>query len=54
MNHSIKTATFQKSDTELVKQIEAYQHKKGQNSFIAAIRKLCSIALEFEKINNEK
>lgn len=38
---ALKTATFTKSDSELVKLIEEYQRKNELNSFISAIRKLC-------------
>ncbi len=43
-----KLVTFGPRDDELVKQINAYQKKKNLPSFIAAIRELCDIALNFE------
>jgi predicted component of type VI protein secretion system len=49
-----KTATFNKKDEELVKAIEDYQHRKQLASFIDAVRKLCSNALEIEKIQAKK
>ena len=50
---ALKTATFTKSDSELVKLIEEYQRKNELNSF-SAIRKLCKMALTIEKMHNEK
>lgn len=45
-----KTASFTIRDKELVQEIEKYQHRNEMNSFIDAVRKLCTDALEIEKI----
>lgn len=54
MSNVIKTASFNKSDLELVKQIEVYQHKKQYDHFIDAVRKLCETSLKIQEINNTK
>ena len=39
-------------DRELIKKITDYQKAHGLPSFIAAVRKLCSDAIEIEKIRH--
>ena len=49
-----KGLTFGKNDKELIENIIIYQHKNQLPSFIAAVRKLCKIALEIEKIHEKE
>lgn len=48
-----KGITFGKNDRELVDSIIEYQHKNRLPSFVEAVRKLCKIALEIEKIRRD-
>ena len=48
----VKTVKFNESDGELIRKIIEYQKAHGLSSFIAAVRKLCSDALEIEKIRH--
>lgn len=50
----MKTARFTEKDTELIKQIEEYQHEHKMKSFIDAVRKLCSDAIKIEEIQSKK
>ena len=45
-----KQVMFTDTDRDLVEQIIAYQKANGYPSFIAALRKLCSDALQLKKI----
>ncbi len=45
-----KQICFIESDTELIKKIQEYQKKHGLPHFISAVRQLCKVALETEKI----
>jgi hypothetical protein len=46
----MKQIRFTENDAELIKKIMEYQKAHGISSFIGAIRKLCNVALEMEKI----
>lgn len=47
-----KIVNFLDSDKELVDKIKEYQKAHGLSSFVAAVRKLCNVALEIEKIRH--
>ena len=47
-----KQISFKESDTELIKEIQKYQKKHGLPHFISAVRQLCKVALETEKITH--
>lgn len=49
-----KGLTFGKSDKELVEKIVSYQHKKQLPFFVEAVRRLCGIALEIEKLQDKQ
>ena len=48
----MKTVTFNNNDQKLITKIIEYQKAHGLPSFVAAVRKLCSDALEIEKIRH--
>ena len=48
----MKTVKFNDNDKDLVRKIIAYQKAHGLSSFVAAVRKLCSDAIEIEKIRH--
>ena len=43
---------FGESDVELIKEIEEYRRKHGLPHFISAVRQLCKVALQTEKITH--
>ncbi len=45
-----KSVTFGKHDEELITLIQKFQHKNEIASFTEAVRQLCRLALEIEKI----
>ncbi|MCQ2755206.1 MAG: hypothetical protein MJ231_09235 [bacterium] len=45
-----KKISFIESDTELIKDIQEYQEKHGLPYFVSAVRQLCKVALQTEKI----
>ena len=47
-----KQISFKESDTEIIKEIQKYQKKHGLPHFISAVRQLCKVALETEKITH--
>lgn len=47
-----KTVRFIDSDADLIKKIRDYQEAHGLASFIGAVRQLCKVALEMEKITH--
>ena len=48
----MKQIKFNESDADLIKKIIEYQKAHALSSFIGAIRKLCNVALEIEKIRH--
>lgn len=48
----MKHIQFNDNDKELINKITEYQKAHGLPSFIAAVRKLCSDAIEIEKIRH--
>lgn len=48
----MKTVRFNDSDELLIRQIAEYQKAHGLGSFIGALRQLCKVALEMEKITH--
>ena len=47
-----KIITFTDNDEALIAKIKEYQKAHGLSSFVAAVRKLCSDALEIAKIQH--
>ncbi len=47
-----KTIKLLDSDGKLIDKIKEYQKAHGLSSFVATVRKLCSDALEIEKIRH--
>lgn len=47
-----KVIKFIDSDKDLIDKIKEYQIAHGLSSFVATVRKLCSDALEIEKIRH--
>lgn len=47
-----KLVTFTDNDEALIAKIKEYQKAHGLSSFVAAVRKLCSDALEIAKISH--
>lgn len=45
-----KKVCFIEADTELIKEIQEYQKKHGLPYFVSAVRQLCKVALQTEKI----
>lgn len=48
----VKQVKFNDSDKPLIFQITEYQKAHGLGSFIGALRQLCKVALEMEKITH--
>lgn len=48
-----KGVSFGKNDEELIKLIEEYQHKNMLPSFVEAVRRLCKLAINFEKMREK-
>lgn len=46
-----KGVTFTDKDKNLIQQIEKYQNENGISSFVGAVRKLCSDALQLKRIS---
>lgn len=48
----MKTVKFTDSDSELISKIIEYQKAHGISSFTGAVRQLCKVAIELEKIRH--
>lgn len=48
-----KGISFQNKDKELVKSLENYQQENGLKSFTEAVRQVCSLGLDYIKLNEK-